>query len=467
MALRSGYSDSFTFRLNGEMVCVRGVQPHTTLLDYLRDRGLTGAKEGCAEGECGACTVVMVKEQTSGAGYTAVNSCLVFLPAVAGQEIYTVEALAAHGQCHPVQRALAASGSSQCGYCTPGFVMSLFAEQYRPDRNGPCDIQALSGNLCRCTGYRPIRDAAWSLGPAPEDSFRRRLSQPTPQIEPLFYRYNGSRFSRPATLAECVLLLSEEAGARLVAGATDLAVESNLRGRRFPHLVSVEAIAELRVFRETPEAVEIGAGLTLEEIRERWTTAPPVLDEWLALFASPLIRNRATLGGNLATASPIGDSSPLLLALDASVTIAGASGSRTVALEQFFSAYRQTVLAPTDVLVAIRIPKPLPQRIRFYKAAKRRLDDISTVAACFALDLGRAGRIERARFAYGGVAAIPKRVVEGEQRVLGRAWDRSSLDRAQDAIGRDLTPLSDHRGSAAYRLALSQSLLEKFWEEAA
>src|ERR1035438_624192 len=293
----------FDFTLNGRSVHVEGVPPQTTLLDFLRSQGLTGAKEGCAEGECGACAVVMVKPGRAGSAFVPVNSCLMFLPMAAGQEIYTVEALANGGPLAECQQAMVNQGGSQCGYCTPGFVMSLFAEQYRPGRQGPCDVHSLRGNLCRCTGYRPIHDAAVSLGLPPADRFTGRLQRPAPATGAV--RYPG--FLRPTTLAECFAMLTAHPEARMVAGGTDVAVESNLRGRRFEWLISLEALEELRAFRESADEIEIGAGLTLSEIHTSWKSAPAVWQEWLPLFASPLIRNRATLGGNIATASPIGD----------------------------------------------------------------------------------------------------------------------------------------------------------------
>ena len=444
------------FLLNGRSIQASGFTPQTTLLDFVRAQGLTGAKEGCAEGECGACAVLLVKD----GAYRPVNSCLLFLPMIAGQEVYTVESLAQSGRLSDVQQAMVASGGSQCGFCTPGFVMSLFAEHYRASREGACDIEAMSGNLCRCTGYRPIRDAALSLGPAPADAFRERLSRPSPTVEPI----ECGGFARPATLADCRRLMRDHPEARLIAGGTDLAVESNLRLRRFPYLISLEALDELRVFRESETEIEIGAGLTLSEIGQAWRTSP-LLDEWLPLFASPLIRNRATLCGNLATASPIGDAAPLLLALDARVRIAGPRGERALALDRFFSGYRKTVLEAGELLVSVVIPKPLPTIARFYKAAKRRMDDISTVAACFALDLDSGGCIRRARLAYGGVAPVPLRALAAEEALLGARWNQAAVAHAQRALAQTLQPISDHRGSAAYRLALAQSLLEKFWWE--
>jgi len=274
-------------------------------------------------------------------------------------------------------------------------------------------------------------------------------------------QYDG--FSRPQTIGECLALLAEDPGARLIAGATDLAVESNLRLRRFPRLISVEGVEQLRQFRASEAEVEIGAALTLSQIDEHAGHLPRVWREWLPLFASPLIRNRATLGGNIATASPIGDGPPLLLALNAGVCIAGPHGLRTIPLHEFFLGYRRTALEPGELLVSIVIPKPFPAAARFYKAAKRRMDDISTVAASFAMDLDAAGRIRRARLAYGGVAAVPMRATEAEEAILGAPWNESTVERAQKVLARTLRPISDHRGSAAYRLALAQNLLAKFW----
>lgn len=451
-----------SFLLNGETVRLDTPAPQVTLLDFLRARGLTGAKEGCAEGECGACTVAVVADRGNGSAFQPINSCLMLLPMAADQEIYTVEALAADGRLSPVQEVMAAAGASQCGYCTPGFVMSLFAEHYRPGRTGPCEVEALTGNLCRCTGYRPIRDAARALGPAPDDRFRRRLSRQGPRL----HGVDVPGFSRPLTVDECVTLLARHANATIVAGASDLGVEANLRGQRWPHLVSVEAIPEMRAIVEGPDGVRIGAAATLSEIGSSWREAPAAVTDWLTLFASPPIRNRATLGGNFATASPIGDSAPLFLALDASVEIAGPMGRKRTALADFFTGYRQTLLGRGELLTAIDLPKPFPELLRFYKIAKRAMDDISTVAAAMAIDRDASGRIRAARFAFGGMAATPVRLVEAERAIEGSRWDEAAVERVQRVIDSSLTPLTDHRGSARFRLEVAQRLVEKFFWEA-
>src|SRR5580700_9701187 len=245
------------FLLNNRPVSLHAAEVHTTLLDYIRAQGLTGAKEGCAEGECGACTVVLVANREGGSEYRAVNSCLMLAPMAAGHEIYTVEALAAGGELAEVQQAMASGGGTQCGYCTPGFVMSLFAEYYRPGRTGPCDPHSMGGNLCRCTGYRPLRDAALSLGEAPADAFRDRLDRPAPSIGATSVAAADGRFERPVSLADCLSVLAAHPEARLVAGATDVAVEMNLRGRRWPMLISVDGISELRTFSETDTEIEL------------------------------------------------------------------------------------------------------------------------------------------------------------------------------------------------------------------
>lgn len=448
------------FLLNGETVRVENPATYMTLLDFVRARGLTGAKEGCAEGECGACAVASVeRDEVAGrSAYRVVNSCLLFLPMAAGREIYTVESLAVDGELCGAQTAMAASGGSQCGYCTPGFVVSLFAEQYRPDRTGPCDTRALAGNLCRCTGYRPIRDAAQSLGPAPRDVFRTRLERPAPELQP----FEVAGFSRPRTVDECLQLLRATPGAKLVAGATDLGVESNLLSRRWPHLISVEAIEELHQFSNSAQSIKIGAALPLNELGRRWRDAPGVFREWLELFASPLIRNRATLGGNLATASPVGDAAPMLLVLDAVAHVAGAEARRTVPLDAFFRGYRRTAMAAGELLISVEIPKPLPQFVRFYKIAKRPSDDISTVAAAMALDLDGSGFVRRSRFAFGGVAATPLRIIEAENAIAGQPWNEAAVGRVQQILERTLRPVDDHRGSREYRLEVSKGLVEKY-----
>ena len=318
------------------------------------------------------------------------------------------------------------AGGSQCGYCTPGFVVSLFCEYYRPGRDG-FDPEAISGNLCRCTGYRPIADVARAmLAPLAGDPHLAALDTAMPPRPGVDTADGRERFVRPTTLADLFGTLAEAPDATLIAGGTDVMVGVTQKGDRPAALVSLAAVPELRTFAITTDTVVVGAGLTLTEIEERLHDAPeaalPLLSQLLPLFSSRLIRNRATLGGNLMTASPIGDAPPVLLALDASVTLASASGSRVVPLRAFFLGYRKTAARPGEVLIDVRVPRAQPAVQRFYKVSKRVLDDISTVAAAFAVDVAADGRVERARIAYGGIAATPIRATAIEDAIAGQPW---------------------------------------------
>ena len=460
----------FSFRLNGRTVQVSDADPHTTLLGWLRQNGLTGSKEGCAEGECGACAVMLLRSDEEGSRFESVNGCLLLLPGLAGQEVWTVEALE-NGDLHPAQAAML-QGGSQCGYCTPGFVVSMAAEYYRKGRE-EFDPQALSGNLCRCTGYRPIKDAAESLGkPGADDVMARRLESPAPAIQSLDYApvgrhsyaslHSPRRFFRPTMLAELFEITQNHPEAKLVAGGTDWVVEVNQRFSRSPVQVGIDAIAELKSLTWNAACVEIGAGLTLSEIEHSLGERIPLLYGWFPRFASRLIRNRATLGGNLGTASPIGDSPPVLLALEAELVLSSAKAERVVPLPEFFTGYRQTLLQTGEIIKAVRIPLPLAPVARFYKVCKRPMDDISTVAAGFALEL-EANAVKSIRVGLGGVAATPARAYRTEATLVGKPWDERTVRAAAEVARAEFQPIDDHRGSAAYRTAMLGKLLEKFF----
>ncbi|MEO8179551.1 MAG: FAD binding domain-containing protein [Deltaproteobacteria bacterium] len=471
------------FELNGQTVSVDDVDPHCTLLEWLRASGRTGSKEGCAEGECGACAVAFLSRDEQGnARYEAVNSCLVSLPEVHGRSIVSVEGVsppdgalhpaALHpAALHPAQEAMVRTGGSQCGYCTPGFVMSLFCEYYRPHRDG-VDPEAISGNLCRCTGYRPIADAARQMGrPAAGDPWLLSLGTGPRALPALDYAAQGQRFFRPASVSELARILWENPGAVLLAGGTDLMVYANQRYTRYPVLVSIGALDELRACSISETELVLGAALPLARLEQHlqhaaWGEELGSLRQLLPLFSSRLIRHRATLGGNLATASPIGDLAPVLLALGAELTLQTGGGQRRLPLSQFFLGYRETALAPGEWIVSVHLPRPLPRVQRFYKASKRVLDDISTVAAAFALDLAADGSVQRLRAAYGGIAATPLSALALEQIAVGKPWRSDSTLRSLLAAVRGLgTPLSDQRGSAAYRSAMIEKLLEQFHAE--
>jgi xanthine dehydrogenase small subunit len=471
--------------VNGRSVPLDGTPPHTTALDWLRAQGLVGCKEGCAEGECGACSVLVARPgRTTETQWTALNACLVPIAAFDGQELVTAEGLGTSTALHPVQREMAERGGSQCGYCTPGFVCSMAAEYYRPDRapaaagdghpgggpdhlHGPngFDLHALCGNLCRCTGYRPIRDAAFALGPpAADDRFAARLAESPPSVRPTRLTADGAEFVRPATLADTLAVLAERPDAVLMAGATDWGVEVNLRGRRAALVVAIDRLPELRGFDVSASAVEIGAALSLSEVEDRLEGQLPLLDQVWPQFASRLIRNGATIGGNLGTGSPIGDTTPALLALDAAVVLASADGDREVPLADYFTGYRQTVRRPDELIRAVRIPLPPAGLAAFHKIAKRRFDDISSVAVAFALDV-RDGVVRRARIGLGGVAATPVRALATEDALTGHPWDEQTVRDAAAVLAAEGTPMDDHRSSAAYRAAMLGSSLHKLFAE--
>lgn len=455
------------FTLNGETICLTNISPTLTLLDWLRQSGRIGTKEGCGDGDCGACTVAIIGQGSDGKlHYQAMNSCLIPIAAIAGREIVTVEGVA-NGELHPVQAAMVQTGGSQCGYCTPGFIMSLFAAYY--DRT--VDDVAVEGNLCRCTGYLPIRKAAKQVSDAtPCDQFSDRLEQANTELPSLSYSNGTDQFYRPTTLAEVLALLQTHPTAVLVAGATDLGLELSNHTKSFPVMISLEAVAELKGLAEMADAVEIGAAVPLSQIEDQLHGVFPALDEMLYWFAARQVRNRATLGGNIGTASPIGDLPPVLLALDAELRLASVSGERMVAIADFFTGYRQTVLQPGEVIVSIRIPKTVtPGAVhrlsQSYKVGKRGTDDISIVAAAFTIDLDANHQIVHARLAYGGVAATPIRAIAVEQSLIGQPWNHTTIQTAKTALKTTFSPLTDLRGSAEYRKLLVANLFEKFYVE--
>jgi len=456
-----------TLVINGETVQLKDVSPTQTLLEYLRLSGRVGTKEGCGDGDCGACTVALVGKGADGkAHYQAVNSCLIPLGAVAGREVITVEAIA-NGKLHPVQQAMADLGGSQCGYCTPGFIMSLFAGYY--DRQ--LDDVTVEGNLCRCTGYLPIRRAAkLAAQTEPCDVYSQKLEQATVELATINYEGNNQQFYRPQRLEDILTLLETHPQATLVAGATDLGLEMSWHRQQYPVMISLEAVAELKRLEQTPEWVEIGAAVPLSHIEQTLHGIFPNLDEMIHWFAARQVRNRATLGGNIGTASPIGDLPPVLLSLDAELRLASAAGERIIPLASFFKGYRQTDLQPGEVIVSVRIPKAIaPSAVtrisQSYKIGKRGTDDISIVAASYVIDLDPQQTIVHVRLGYGGVAATPARATAIEEWLIGKPWNLATVQQAKVLLKDAFTPLTDLRGSAEYRKLLVANLFEKFFVE--
>ncbi len=480
------------FTLNGRLVRAENVSPNMTLLEYLRSSCLTGSKEGCAEGDCGACSVAIVEaDGKGGATYRAINSCLVPLCLMSGRTIVSVEGVACGNKLHPVQQKMVDCFGSQCGYCTPGFIMSLFEGYYRGDIRTQDQLDdQLCGNLCRCTGYRSIRQAAIESFPERhkkngKDPFAEGLKRYKGVLGATEYEIPGEKFFRPGTLDGLLQLLEQYPEARLIAGATELGLDITKRFKKFPALISVESVPELKEIRSTESEWHIGAAVTLTRIEEKMAGEFPVLARMLRVFGSRQIRNRATMGGNIVTASPIGDSAPVLLALDARVVLVSRRGTspsrnghsakanaklaeRTIPIHEFFVSYRKTALQPGEILKSIIVPRfPARAGVRrkseWHKVSKRREMDISTVAACFLVDLDRRGVVRDARLAFGGVAAMPSRARRTEAALIGKLWNEETLSEVIRILRTEFTPISDVRGCAEFRQGLIVSLLEKFF----
>ena len=465
------------FLLNGKPRVARGVESTRTVLQHLRvhERAL-GTKEGCAEGDCGACTVALGRPNGEGGfDFRAVNSCILLTAEIDGCAIATVEGLAdAEDRPHPAQAKLVEHHGSQCGYCTPGIAMSLFAHEREGRGDATDDIhQTLSGNLCRCTGYRPIIDAAKDMVACGRSAdFDARERQWRGALDALVAEEAGDRaqidiagYEAPTELKDLDRLLAKHPQARLLAGGTDLGVAVAKRAENPGPLISLSRLDALKVIEEGEEGVVIGAGATYER-------ALPVLDRHFPAFAdivrrigSRQVRNLATIGGNICNASPIGDSAPCLLALNAEVVLRSVEGRRKVPLEKFFIAYRKTALKPGEYLEAIHIPYMHEGDVfRAYKLSKRFDQDISTVSGAFVLRMS-AGKIVAARAAFGGMAATPARAAALEKALVGATLESSAELAVQ--LGKDFKPLSDFRGSAAYRLAAGSGLVERLLTELA
>jgi xanthine dehydrogenase small subunit len=446
------------FLLNGELRAEEGIPPSTTVLDYLRGHArLTGTKEGCAEGDCGACTVVVARPRDGKLQYEAVNSCLMLLPQLDGAAVTTVEGLASEGELHPVQQALVETDGTQCGFCTPGFVMALYAFQQGGE---PAETErihdALAGNLCRCTGYKAIVAAAHAAAAAKP---RAEAVRDVPSSGD--YQYAGQAVWMPRSLDELVKRRAEHPDAILIAGATDLGLKASKDREQFAKVILTGAVADMRSVAVKDGALEIGGAAT-------YTAALPLIEQHFPSFAALIrrigsrqIRNLGTFAGNMQTASPIGDTPPCLIALGAEVTLASQAGKRTLPVEQFITGYRKTALMPDEVIASIRIPVPKDDvQFTAYKLSKRFDQDISTVVAAFALKV-EGGKVASLRAVYGGMAATTRRASNVEQALIGKPWTAASLTKIDDAVGKDFQPLTDFRGTAAFRLRAAAGLIRR------
>jgi xanthine dehydrogenase small subunit len=468
-------STPIRFFYRGAVHEVNGVAPTQTVLQHLReDLHCTGTKEGCAEGDCGACTVVIGSLEGGELQLKAVNSCIQFTPTLDGKALFTVEDLQqADGALHPVQQALVECHGSQCGFCTPGFAMSLWGMYLKQEGREPgrCEIDdALSGNLCRCTGYRPIIDAARRMVTLPHVEFDRAAL--ADQLRALqreagaVYSFGGQTFHAPRSLDELVAARVAHPGAVLLAGSTDVGLWVTKQMRELQDIIYLGHVAELKSVRETGDAIEIGAGVSLQDAYAAVCSHyPQELSELWQRFASLPIRNAGTLGGNVANGSPIGDSMPWLIALGSRLVLRGSEGERELALEDFYLGYQQKDLRPGEFVQGLRVPLPRPNlAFRTYKLAKRFDQDISAVCAAFALELD-GDVIRSARIAFGGMAATPKRAARAESALAGRPWTEENMKAAMAALPEDYAPLSDMRASGAYRMRTAQNLLRRFWLE--
>ena len=469
-----------SFLLDGRIVTIDpasspGVSPTTTLLTYLRNLpNHKGVKEGCAEGDCGACTVVLGELCSDGRiRYKAIDSCLVFLPMVHGKQVITVENLKdADGTLHPVQQALIVAYGSQCGFCTPGITMTLFAlyKSEAPPTQTEID-DAFVGNLCRCTGYRPIVSAAISVTSLPnrKDHFSRNeaatiaLLQLIPK-KSLCYKTSQQTYHRPLSLQEALDIRRQSPSILVVNGGTDVALRITKKHEMLEEILDISAVRELREVVSSRESLILGAGLSLNEVRPLVKEAFPALAEMLDVFGSVQIRNLGTLGGNLGSASPIGDTLPVLVAYGAKVRVQNADRSREIPLNEFIVGYRQTACQPDELITAIILPRPVPSMaVRSFKVSKRRDLDISTVSAGFAVQLDDRNRVTCCTLAFGGMADRTRRAHSVEQQLQGKEWSRSVVEEAAALVKNDFTPITDARAGADFRLMAARNLILKFW----
>ncbi|WP_422139563.1 xanthine dehydrogenase small subunit [Endozoicomonas sp. ALC020] len=461
------------FLLNETLVELRDTPSDTTVLDYLRgnhshnpDRK-SGTKEGCCSGDCGACTVVVAEPENDRLNYQTINACIALLPALNGKQLITVEDLAEGEKLHPVQQAMVDHHGSQCGFCTPGIIMSLFAFHHEAPENRPDIPEALGGNLCRCTGYQSIVDAADEIASlTPSDRFKHQEQETVEKLNALQARLDNTANGvfMPDSEQALADYLLQHPQARLLAGGTDLGLEVTQQMKDLPSLVTLTSVNELKEISCSDREMIIGSAASFRQLEPLLARHFPEFAEMLSRLGSQQIRNVGTLGGNIGNASPIGDTPPVLLALDAEVELRKGNTIRSLPLEDFFLDYKKTLLEESEFIARIRIPLK-PHQLRVYKLSKRYGDDISAVLAAINLELNDNGIITRARVAFGGMAAIPKRALACEKALTGKEASATTLQEVQKAIRSEFTPLSDVRGSSDYRLQAACNLLERYFLE--
>lgn len=456
-----------TFLLNGESVQLQGVAPTATLLDWLREtRGLTGTKEGCNEGDCGACTVMVTDDQ----GARALNACILFLPQLHGKAIRTVEGISGpDGQLHPVQDAMVTHHGSQCGFCTPGFIMSM-ATAHLNGETAHDDV--LAGNLCRCTGYAPIIRAAEAAEKAPTPDWMKEsdnISLPEvsaeegPAPQGLEAASPPPPTMMPQSVDDLATLYAANPNATLIAGATDVGLWVTKQMRDLKDVIFLGQCKDLQQIEITDEEIRIGAGVTMDRVLQLMKSHYPSYAEMIRRYGSGQVRAAATIGGNVANGSPIGDNPPALIALNARLHLRQGEACRTVPVEKFFIDYGQQDRAAGEFVEAISIPR-LPDLLRVYKLSKRFDQDISAVCGAFYIEV-QENLITQARIAFGGMAGIPKRADAVEAALIGKPWQEDTISQTAEAWAQDFAPLTDMRASAEYRLKAARNMLTRYFHE--
>jgi xanthine dehydrogenase small subunit len=475
-------SSAIRFILNGEDVTLGDFGPTETLLDYLRlRRRLTGTKEGCAEGDCGACTVLVGRLTEHGLAYEGVNACIRLLGSMHGTHVVTVEHLAAKdGTLHPVQQAMVDCHGSQCGFCTPGFVMSLYGLWLSNEAPSRAEIEsALQGNLCRCTGYEPIVRAAEQVAANRPSSLFDPLERDRTEImaklwsmksvtDTIVVEKDGARSIIPASIEAFAETLSQEPSATVVAGATDVGLWVTKQMRLLTPVIFINQLSELQQITVEDTGITIGAGVTYAEAQGFLDATIPAFGRLIDRIGGAQVRNMGTIGGNIANGSPIGDTPPPLIALGAKLTLRSHSGSRTMPLEDYFLAYGKQDRMPGEFVEKVLVPRPAENsHFAVYKISKRRDEDISALCGAFNMTLDSEGRVEAIRIAFGGMAATPKRAKHVEQALIGEVWNWNLVSAAREAFDEDYQPLTDWRATAEYRTLTAKNLLTRFFLETA
>jgi xanthine dehydrogenase small subunit len=463
------------FFLNGHARRIADVAPHTTVLDWLRSEGLTASKEGCAEGDCGACSILLGTPAPSAEelNWRVATSCIMMLPQLDGLAVVTAEGLGASvgsdEAVHPAQRLLAEKHGTQCGYCSPGFAVSLAALARTKDRDDKAIMDMIAGNLCRCTGYRPILEAARALPFIEANPAEAKIAADLAAdcAEPLDYRVKGMRFVAPNGLDDALAVLKDHPEAWILAGGTDLGLRLTKRHEEPACVLSLARVPDLHEISTSDGDTVIGAAVAYTDALDAISDLAPSFGDMVRRIGAAQIRAMGTIGGNIGNASPIGDTMPPLIALDATLETASRQGRRTIPLDTFITGYRQTVLQDGEIITAVRIPKPPSDRlVRIYKVARRIDQDISAASAAFALDVAN-GQVKRARVAFGGVADRPLRAPAVEEALTGRDWTLENARAAASAVRQSISPIDDARGSAAYRQTVCINMLERLWWETA